>query len=202
MNDTNNAPNGGMKAEGAVARRPKLAFYHANAKGTGCALKLERRPASAEAEGCFMATIANQMTVGDRRAPNPVYPRFDWEGAIAFKLGFSDVCKMLQVLRGECESLEDGHGVYHRSARAATKIILRHSVETSSYSFEVYRAPVGGGDDSRAHIQLSQAEALGLERVFADSLALICFGVPDPDDRPVAAAWRTKSGEAGDGVAA
>lgn len=127
MNDTNNAPNGGMKAEGAVARRPKLAFYHANAKGTGCALKLERRPASAEAEGCFMATIANQMTVGDRRAPNPVYPRFDWEGAIAFKLGFSDVCKMLQVLRGECESLEDGHGVYHRSARAARTSTARRS---------------------------------------------------------------------------
>ena len=82
------------------AYRPKLALYHPNARGTGSAVRLELLPATDDAEGCIMLTIAGQSAVGDRRAPTPTYARFDWENKIVVKLGFTDLCQMLQVFRG------------------------------------------------------------------------------------------------------
>ena len=93
--------------------RPKLAFYHANARGTGGALQLELHPAHDDTDGSIMATFATQLTIGDRLGAVPVYPRFDWEGAITVKLDFTDISKMLQVFRGECEAPEDGRGHFH-----------------------------------------------------------------------------------------
>ena len=62
--------------------RPKLAFFHANAKGTGCAATLELHPAHDDMEGCIMLSVANQLTIGNRMGPNPTFPRFDWENKI------------------------------------------------------------------------------------------------------------------------
>lgn len=63
--------------------RPALAFYHANAKGTGCAVKMTLHPATVDAsgittDGYIELTAANQMTVGNRLGPNPTFPKFDW----------------------------------------------------------------------------------------------------------------------------
>lgn len=188
-----------MQADEATFGRPsgfapRLAYYHPNARGTGCAMKLERIPATREEEGCFMATLANQLTIGDMRSPNPTYPRFDWEGSIVVKLGFSDLCQILQVLRGECESIGDGRGLFHQTPRAVTRIVLRHMLEpVSGYSLETYRTPSGGGEEGKAHILISQAEAVGLESVISGSLALVCFGVPEA----VAAPARGAGSQAG-----
>ena len=159
--------------------RPKLAFYHANAKGTGCAATLELHPAHDSVDGSIMLCVANQMTVGNRMGPNPTFPRFDWENRICVKLDFNDLCAMLQVFRGECETLNGDHGLFHRTARASTKIQLRHLVEpVSGYSLELYRTPAGGRDEVRAHLLFSPAEALGLCEAIAGSMALVAFGIP------------------------
>lgn len=159
--------------------RPSLRFYHANTKGTGCALQLDLHPAHDRVDGCIMARIANQMTIGDLRGPTPTYPRFDWENSITVKLDFTDLSKILQVLRGECESLEDGKGLYHRSPRANTRISLRHHVEpTQGYSFDVYRTPLSGEGETRAHIMLAPYEALGLMESIAGSMSVVSFGIP------------------------
>ena len=112
-----------------VTYRPKLAFYHASPKGTGCAATLELHPAHDDVDGSIWLCAANQMTIGNRMGPNPTFPRFDWENRICVKLDFNDLCAMLQVFRGECESLEDGRGLFHQSPRGTTKIVLAHSVE-------------------------------------------------------------------------
>ena len=159
--------------------RPKLAFYHANARGTGGALQLELHPAHDDTDGSIMATFATQLTIGDRLGAVPVYPRFDWEGAITVKLDFTDISKMLQVFRGECESINGDHGLYHRTAKATTKIRLRHLVDpVSGYSLELYKTPAGGGEESRAHLLLSSAEALGLCESIAGAMYLVSFGIP------------------------
>ena len=159
--------------------RPKLAFYHATPKGTGCAATLELHPAHDDTDGCIMMTVANQMTIGNRMGPNPKFPRFDWENKICVKLDFNDLCAMLQVLRGECESINDDHGLYHRTAKAATKIQLRHQVDpVSGYSLELYKTPAGGGEESHAHLLLSSAEALGLCESIAGAMYLVSFGIP------------------------
>lgn len=161
--------------------RPKMRFYHPNAKGTGCALSLELLPADGTSEGCIMATLAGQASVGSRQGVNPTYSTFNWEGAVTVKLGFGDLCKILQVLRGECESIEDGKGLYHRSASASTKIAFRHLVEpVSGYALEVYRVPNDDGRDIRTHIVLTPWEATGLAESIAGSMSVVCFGLPVP----------------------
>ena len=158
--------------------RPKLAFYHANARGTGGALQLELHPAHDDTDGSIMATFATQLTIGDRLGAVPVYPRFDWEGAITVKLDFTDISKMLQVFRGECESIEDGRGLFHKSTRGTTKIVLAHSVEPKQgYLFEVFRSR-RDGTDAHAMIFLSPSEALGLTAAIESSMGVICFGIP------------------------
>ena len=173
-NDTNN------RVTPQVGRfRPKLAFFHANPKGTGCATTMELHPAHDDSDGCIMLSVANQMTVGNRMGPNPTFPRFDWENKICVKLDFNDLCAMLQVLRGECETINGDHGLYHRTSKASTKIQLRHLVDpVSGYSLELYKTPSGGGEETRAHILLSSSEALGLCESIAGAMYLVSFGIP------------------------
>lgn len=168
------------KTTPAVGRfRPALTLYHPNAKGTGCAMRMSLHPAHDDVSGCIMMTMANQLTVGDTRGPNPVFPRFDWENKITVKLDFEDLTRMLQVFRGECESIEDGRGLYHSTSGFTTKILLRHSVDpVSGYSLELYRNSRDGKDESRARIFLSSNEALGLCCSIENSLGVISFGIP------------------------
>ena len=158
--------------------RPALTMYHPNGKGTGSAIRLELHPAHDDTAGSIMATIATQLTTGDRLGSMPVYPRFDWDGAITVKLDFTDISKMLQVFRGECESIEDGRGLFHKSTRGTTKITLRHIVEPiNGYMLEVYRK-TSGSEDSNARIFLSPYEAFGLATAIESSMGVICFGIP------------------------
>jgi len=167
------------KRTSAAVFRPQLTFYHPNARGTGCAASFDLHPAHDRKSGCVMMKIAAQMTVGDRKGPKPVFPRFDWDGAVSVKLGFDDLCRILQVLRGECESIDDGHGLYHTTSAASTRINLRHILEpVAGYSLEVYRTARNGQDETRLHLLFSTAEALGLCEAISGSMAVICFGIP------------------------
>ena len=159
--------------------RPSLVFYKANAKGTGCAMKMELHPAHGDTAGSIMMSLASQKTVGDYRGPNPIYPTFDWENAICVRLDFIDLSKMLQVFRGECESIEDGRGLVHRSQKGLTYIRLEHLVEPiPGYRIEVEFYPGAGIVEKRA-IMLAPCEARGLTAAIESSLGVICFGVPE-----------------------
>ena len=115
MNETNM-----QKSTQPGQYRPSLALFHASPKGTGGAIKMTLHPAHDDTDGCIMLTMANQLTIGNRQGPNPVYPKFDWDGKLTVKLDFTDLTKMLQVFRGECESIEDGKGLYHTTAQFTT----------------------------------------------------------------------------------
>lgn len=156
-----------------------MRFYHPNAKGSGCALSLELLPADSMNEGCIMASIAKQASIGNRQGPTPTYSTFNWEGATTVKLGFGDLCKMLQVLRGETESVEDGKGLFHRSESANTRISFRHLVEpVTGYALEVHRIRNSSEGESRSLIVLTAWEALGFAELIAGSMSLVCFGLP------------------------
>ena len=173
MNETAND-----RASTPRAFRPKLAFYKANAKGSGCAMKMELHPAHGQTDGSIMVTLANQMTIGDRRGPNPTFPHFDWENAICVKLDFSDLSKMLQVFRGECESIEEGRGLVHRSPKGLAYIRLAHLIEPiPGYRLEV-EFFAGSGNSERRTVMLMPCEALGLAAAIESSLGVICFGIP------------------------
>ena len=158
--------------------RPSLVFYKANAKGTGSAMKMELHPAHDQTSGCIMMSLASQKTVGDYRGPNPIYPTFDWENAICVKLDFIDLSKMLQVFRGECESIDDGRGLVHRSPSGLTYIKLEHLVDPiPGYRLEV-EFYAGEGRIEKRTVMLAPYEALGLTAAIESSLGVICFGIP------------------------
>ena len=168
------------ECERAPGFRPRLAIYHANAKGTGCAIKMELHPAHGMTDGSIFCTFAAQKTVGNRLGPNPTFPTFDWTEAITVKLAFDDLTKMQQVFRGECESINDDHGLWHRTAKGNTKITLRHLVDpVCGYAFDVCRVPAGGGDERQWKILLMPSEALGISEVISGSMYLVAFGVPE-----------------------
>ena len=84
-----------------------------------------------------------------------------------------------QVFNGECESLGDGRGLYHRTARASTKIALRHLVDPRPcYSLELYRTLAADGGETSAHMLISSAEAEGLRAAILGSMSVVCFGIP------------------------
>ena len=83
------------------------------------------------------------------------------------------------IFRGECEAIDEGRGLYHRSPRASTRIVLRHLIEpTPGYSFELYRTQSVGDGENRARILFNPAEALGLCESIAGALYLVSFGIP------------------------
>lgn len=163
--------------------RPTLALYHANGKGTGSAMKLQLYPARVGDldSGAIYATIASQSSLGDRRSTPPVYPRFDWDNALKVKLDFDDLAKILQVLRGETESINDGKGLLHCYSDKWQRIGFRHVIEPlAGYSMEVMEAADKDEHthmDRRIHFFLSNAEALGLSLAIEHSFAAITFGV-------------------------
>lgn len=159
--------------------RPSLRFYHPNGKGSGGAVEMNLHPAHDNVGGSIMMKIANQTSVGDRSGATPTYARFDWDNAICVKFDFNDLCRMLQVLRGECESIDGDRGLYHQTSRAATKIQLRHITEpVSGYSLDVFRSSREDGASRHGRIVLTAAEALGLSEAIAGSMAVVCFGIP------------------------
>ncbi len=162
------------------AFRPKLTFFHPNAKGTGCAVSMEVHPAHDDVDGSIFLSAANQLTVGDRTAEIPVFPRFDWENKMTVRLCFSDLCQIMQVFRGETESINEGKGLFHSTAEFSTRISLRHLVEpVAGYSLELSRTPVRpGGCEQRSRIFFTPAEAGGIADSIAGSMAVISFGIP------------------------
>lgn len=164
-------------------KRPSLVLCHANGKGTGSAIKLELYPARIGDldSGAIYATIAPQSTFGDLGSTPPIYPRFDWGNAVKVRLDFTDLAKVLQVLRGETESIDEGKGLFHRYADKCQVIKFRHIIEpVCGYSLDVVETPVDvnvQNRDRKAYILLSSVEALGLSLAIENSLAAIAFGV-------------------------
>ena len=165
--------------EGCYINRPHLEFYHPNAKGTGCAMSMSLRPADIISGGYIAVSIANQMTVGDPTGDNPTYPTFDWENGVYIVLDFNDLCVILQVLRGETESICEGRGILHKYKTCHRKIQLRHLIDpVCGYLFEVVEASANGGEDKRMRMLLSPAESLGIYESIKGSMCLIAFGSP------------------------
>ena len=160
-------------SEGCPVNLPCLRFYHPNAKGTGCAMVMKLRPADATQDGFIVVSFANQLTVGNPTGDNPTFPKFDWENKVDVVLDFNDLCAILQVLRGETESI-------HEYKECCQRIHIRHLIDpVCGYSFEVFEeSKANGGEEKRVHMLLSPAESLGICESIAGSMYLIAFGSP------------------------
>ena len=136
---------------------------HRNAKGTGAMMEMAYRPATDGVEGCLYIGLSPQC--------NSV---FDMSEKIRYKLTPVEAAEVLQVLRGECESIQDGGGLYYRSDGMAVRLQFRHVVEpVLGYSLELYE------EMERARtcrIFLSYSEALVMSCAIEHALAPMVFG--------------------------
>ena len=166
-------------SEGCSVNLPCLRLYHPNGRGTGCAMVMKLRPADATQDGFIVVSFANQMTVGNPHGDNPTFPTFDWENEVDVVLDFNDLCAILQVLRGETESVREGRGIFHKYKECCQKIQMRHLIDpVCGYSFDVFETSANSSDEKRMHMLLSPAESLGICESIAGSMYLIAFGVP------------------------
>ena len=166
-------------SEGCSVNHPCLRFWHPNGKGTGCAMVMKLRPADTVQDGFIVVSFANQMTVGNPSGDNPTFPKFDWDNRVDVVLDFNDLCAILQVLRGETESIGNGRGIFHNDEECCQTIKFSHIVEpVCGYSFDVFETSANGGDEKRVHMLLSPAESLGICESIAGSMCLIAFGSP------------------------
>ena len=140
---------------------------------------MKLRPADATQDGFIVVSFANQMTVGNPTGDNPTFPRFDWENRVDVVLDFNDLCAILQVLRGETESIREGRGIFHKYNECCQKIQMCHLIDpVCGYSFEVFETTANGGEEKRAHMLLSPSESLGIHESISGSMHLIAFGSP------------------------
>ena len=166
-------------SEGCPFNSPCLRFYHPNAKGTGCAMAMKLRPADATQDGFIVVSFADQITVGNPTGDNPTFPKFDWENSVDVVLDFNDLCAILQVLRGETESVCEGRGIFRKYKECWQKIQMRHLIDpVCGYSFDVFETTANGSDEKCVHMLLSPAESLGICEAISGSMYLIAFGSP------------------------
>lgn len=163
--------------------RPALNFYHPNAKGTGCAVSFELHPARDKTAGCIFAVFAPQKTIGNRNETERTMPTFDWKNKMCIKLEIPDLAQMLQVFRGEYESLADGKGLYHVSASGSTVIRLERRLEPiAGFAFDISRKTTDG-ESRRSAIFFTGSEALAFSLAVEQSLGQLAFGIPAASER-------------------
>ena len=196
------------KNSSGACYRPELTLYHPNMKGSGSALRLSLYPASCgegeNVDGCIMLTLAAQKDIADRNAPNRKFASFDWENKVVVKLDFSDLCKFLQIFRGECEAIDEGRGLVHIHEKRTTRISLKHLLEPRPmYALDLYRnAPGSHESDRNVRFLMTNHEALGICAAVEQSMGLICFGIPREYVRRAVATKDNPVKEAANGIAA
>jgi len=163
-------------------KMPYLMMYHANGKGTGTGIRIRMIPARvkeiakdryANVAGGWKLDIAPQKSI--------TQPAFDWDKAMQVRLGFDELCHFQQVLRGECETINEKRGLFFREENASTVLMFEHIVDpVSGYIMTVKRLEVGKPDTEAtvAKFLMTNAEALGVSMCIETSLSLVAFGVP------------------------
>lgn len=177
---TQAAPSPAPAPAAPKAYAPSLAIYHPNAKGTGCALQFDLRPATADREGCLFAAFANQksLATGSRSDSNRQAATFNWTDKITVKLTFSDVSHLLLVLCGKAPSIADGKGLFHDSGETTTVIQMSRQTEpVRGTVFEVSKKRRNSTSPAqRSRILLTDAETFGLARLLDATLYPLAFG--------------------------
>ena len=152
-------------------KRPAITICHANAMGTGTALRLELHPARTDSDGSILATIAPQNEI------KPV-ASFYWNNSISVRLCLMDLAKILQVFRGNYESIDDGKGLYHRTINGFTVVRLYHRIEPiGGYVLDVAHKP-NDGETVRLVFLMTYDEAFALAEAIAHAMLYVAFGVP------------------------
>ncbi len=103
--------------------------------------------------GCMIADFAD----AERGAP------LVWEHGVTVSLGAVELAKILEVMRGHTESIDDGKGLYLRRADDWVVLRVSHMIEPlPGYRFEVVRCRNGAHIQQRITVYVRPDEAFAL----------------------------------------
>ena len=101
-----------------------------------------------------------------------------WENKICCKMGLGDLAQMMMVFRGMQESIQDGKGLFHRSAKANTVIKFSHQIEPRpGYMFSASSKPFDG-ELRDAYFIFRPEEAVWFSTALEAAMGVLVFGVP------------------------
>lgn len=164
-----------------TAQRPRsgrITLYHPNRNGNGAAVQLELRLNREGEKGydCFFLEMARQQSASSTKDGHRTPAKFDWAKKVTVKLDFRDVCEMLTVLEGRRDQAGEGQrGIYHETGNTNTIIALKKGTETNGYLLALSKKTKDGEEVFRGHVQLSEAEAIGLRCLFQTGLFFMAF---------------------------
>lgn len=171
-----------VPAGAAFNRRParaRLAFYHANAKGSGTAIQFDLGGSSdGDERGVrLFLDMAHQKTAPSRGEEGRVPATFDWGQKATVKLGVSDVCEFLAVLCGrKAQAGDERLGLYHDAGAVNTAIGFKRDGESGQYGLSISKKGKDGTSVFRGYILLGEGEAVGLQVVLQAALVRMTFG--------------------------
>lgn len=182
MNNETNSPGTPFR------RHIEDAYYHANLKGTGSAVRFSLHPAHDFTAGSVFVTLARQLTVAGRQPDGSMaFATFDWKNSISLKLDRSDLSQILQVLRGMQESIADGKGLFHVSPSGQASIRFEHRIEPKpSYVLSVLKKGTAPGSEPKnGYFIFDVDEAFVLMLSLEQAMLYVCFGIPEVIPRNV-----------------
>lgn len=102
-----------------------MKLYHDNTRGTGTAVNIVM------SLGALVFDVARQDPNVERYLPHDgrFVSSFDWGDSQPFRLNVIDASKMLQVLRGCAESVNDGKGICHKTHTSFINVRFTHVVD-------------------------------------------------------------------------
>lgn len=160
-----------MDMKVGIKVNPALELRHATAKGTGAALRARLIVGGALEGRGLLIGLAPQATVNGRES------QFDFDNTQCAFFGLVGVAQMLQVLRGEVESIAEGKGVWQSYEDGHAVVKFDHRVEPAhGYVLQIITKP-SNGEEAEERFWFSPAEALGLCEALAVALKQIAFGM-------------------------
>lgn len=132
-----------------------LELRHPNDKGTGSALRIAYVRELGAKSRTLTVAIAPQNCGGG--VP------FVWDCGVSFALDFTDAAHVLQVFRGECESINEHKGLFHTTLDATNVFQMKHDIlPTFGYVIEISNQFTDTHEIHRGRFVLTPAESLGL----------------------------------------
>ena len=156
----------------------RTTICHASPGGRGSAIRFALHPARGRIAGHVFVEVARQKSVASVQGKVTTFATFDWENKICCKMGLGDLAQMLMVFRGMQESIQDGKGLFHRSAKANTVIKFSHQIEPRpGYMFSASCKPFDG-ELRAAFFVFSPEEAVWFSTALEAAMGALVFGVP------------------------
>ena len=161
-----------------IENETRTTICHPAPSGKGSAIRFTLHPAHGNVSGCVMCELAKQKTAVSVTGETPTFATFDWENKICCKMGLGDLAQMMMVFRGMQESIQDGKGLFHRSAKANTVIKFSHQIEPRpGYMFSASCKPFDG-ELRDAFFVFRPEEAVWFSTALEAAMSVLVFGVP------------------------